>query len=394
MVRYGIDDITAGMILGESIYSTDRKLLVAAGFRIKPVHLELLKKRGFSSVMINVEGTEDVTPETIISEHVQGELSLMLGKAAENIKSIIHKPEKTKKRVIDIIKKDKKVLNQIIRSSGAINVINKVVEDIISEPWTTLNLSKMQQAGNQLFEHAINVTVISLCIGRKYRFTAEEMRQLGLGAINYDLGMLAVPGEILKKRGELTKDEKTILQQHTAYGYLMLSDISAIPATSSIVAMSHHEHQDGTGYPRGMKGENRPPVKTLAKSGLIHRFTEIVSVADAYDMFFNGRRHYSRELEPKEVIKKLIEMKGTKLNSEIVKTLVSIVPTYPVGARVRIVNGPLPDIMGGIGVVSRVVPDHLSEPQVIIFESKNHKRIKPVTLDLTKHQGFSIELLK
>lgn len=393
MVLYSIEDITEGMIIGQSIYTKDKKLLIAAGFRLKRAHIDLLRKRGYTGIQINVEGTEDVIPESIISQHVQDELTATVEKSSKSIENVIHQSKITKEGASDIIKKNKKVLNQIIRNSGAFDVINKTIEDIMDEPWVVLNLSKMEQASSQLLEHAINVTVISLCIARKYHFTKREMKQLGLGVINYDLGMLVIPKEILNKDGHLTEDEKKILQQHAVYGYLMLSNVPAIPATASVVALSHHEHQDGSGYPRNIKGENRPPVKSFSKGGLIHRFAEIVAVADAYDMFINGRKHYSQRLKPKESIKKLIEMQGPILNSEIVKTLVSIVPDYPVGARIKIADAPLPDLVECVGVVSKVDPDHLSKPSIIIYESKHREHIKPIALDLAKCQGFTIELL-
>jgi HD-GYP domain-containing protein (c-di-GMP phosphodiesterase class II) len=239
----------------------------------------------------------------------------------------------------------------------------------------------------------ISVTVISLCIGHKYRLSQDEMQQLGLGALNYDLGMIAIPPEVLTKETALTDDEQKVLQQHTIYGQLMLSDNISIPPTSSAVALMHHECQDGSGYPRGLKSDNRPPLKNIVREGGIHRFAEIVAVADAYDMFVNGRRHYSPELGPAQAIRSLLALRGTKLNSDIVKTLIAMAPAYPLGTRLRITGGPIPDLNGCIGVVAKVDPSRLYEPQILVYESKSHARIKPIMLDLTKNNGFDIELL-
>ena len=172
----------------------------------------------------------------------------------------------------------------------------------------------------------------------------------------------------------------------------MLSENVIIPPTSSLVAYAHHECQDGTGYPRGMKGENRPAGKSFSKAGLIHRFAEIVAVADTYDMLTNGRKHFSPKLSPVEVFNEIVSMSGTKLNADIVKCFLSIVPMFPVGTRVRITTAPIAELQGCFGVISKVNPDRVHEPQVLVFESKNHQKIKPVTLDFSKHKGFSVEL--
>lgn len=391
MVKYSIDDVTEGMVLGESLFTADGKLLIAGGFSIKQVHIDLLRLKGFKSVMINVEGTESVIPEHIISQQVKAELAVTIEQSKKSISTVFEQRRKTSERVIDIIKKDKKILNQVIGSSAVFSVITKVIDDVITEPWTMLNISKMREKDEGLFDYVTSVTVISLCIGHKYRFSPDEMRQLGLGALNYDIGMIAIPDEILNKETPLTHDEFKMFQQHTTYGHLMLSDNISIPPTSAIIALSHHENQDGSGYPRGLRGDNRPPMKNISSEGGLHRFAEIVEVADAFDMFVHGRKHFCPKLGPAEAIKSLLSLRGTKLNSEIVKTLVAMTPAYPVGTRIRIANSPIPDLMGCTGVVAKVDPHHLYEPQVLVYESKSHAHIKPIMLDFAKHKGFMIE---
>jgi len=68
-----------------------------------------------------------------------------------------------------------------------------MIQEILNQPITIYNMAELMQAEAGLFYHAINVAVISLCIGKKFHFSMEEMKQLGVGAMNYDLGMVAVP---------------------------------------------------------------------------------------------------------------------------------------------------------------------------------------------------------
>ena len=181
--------------------------------------------------------------------------------------------------------------------------------------------------------------------------------------------------------------------QHTVYGYLMLSDVHSMPTPSGNVALYHHEYQDGSGFPKGLKGDNRPPLKTMEKKGLIPRFAEIVTVADTYDMFTNGRKHFSQPMKPLHAIQKMIEMRKTKLNFEILRTFISILPIYPVGTRIRVTDSPRNELMGCYGVIANFRPEDLFRPTVILVESKNQKRLaKTMTVDFTKHKGFAIEL--
>jgi HD-GYP domain-containing protein (c-di-GMP phosphodiesterase class II) len=393
MVRYSIDVTTEEMVLGESLFLPSGELLLAAGYRLKDRYRKRLKELGFNSVLINVKGTESVIPETIISTHLQREMAVSLNSAAQNLKEAIPIKQQGIRSVQKVIKENKHYLNKYIVNSGIVRVVEHFVEEILSQPAIVLNISEMKKSPGDLFTHAINVTITSLCLGRKFRFSYEEMKQLGIGAINYDLGLVAVDPSILEKEGDFSEDESGLYEQHTVFGYLMLSQNPAIPPTSSAVALQHHEHQDGTGFPRGIKGENRPPLKDFSRKNVIHRFAEIVAVADVYDMLISGRLHCFEKHRVQEALKSVIQMGGKRLNSEIVKALTTIVPVYPVGARIRVLNAPVPQLVGYIGVVARDNSVNLDQPQIILYETKNHQGIKPFLIDLAQHKGFTFELI-
>ncbi len=392
MVRYQIDEITDEMVLGQSIFSSTGELLLAAGYRVTERYRRRLKELGFQSVLIEVEGTESVLPETIISEHVQKEVAVSFAKTAEELKDVLHFRKVTKESIQDLIRENKNHLEKIVANAGMTQVIDKLVDEILSIPAVVLNLSSLNQAGGGFLGHVLNVAITTLCIGRKFKLSYDEMKQLGMGVINYDIGLLAIPQEILEKDGELTKQEQTVFEQHTVYGHLMLSQNPAFPPTSAAVALQHHEYQDGSGYPRKLKGDNRPPLKDFSRASMIHRFAEIVSVADHYDMLTSGRRHFSKKFGIKESMAGLIRLSGSRLNSSVVKTLISIIPVYPVGARVRVLDSPIAQLIGYSGVIAKDNPDDLERPQIILYETRNHQRVKPVLINLAQHSGFVLEL--
>ena len=393
MVKIKIEDLKVGMVIGESVFDNSHQLLIAAGFRLEEKHIPVLEKKGIKSIFISIDGIENLEVKSSISEHVKNDLSSIINKSSTEISEILKKSWQNKEDIKKILKKDKYHINKIIRNSGAIRIINKVIGDILNEPWTVISLENMKQRDNELYSHVLNVTIISLCLGHKFHFTLEELIELGLGVINYDIGMLAVPKEIMNKDSELSVKEKEVLMQHTLYGYMMLSDVPGIPGVSPNIALWHHEYQDGSGYPQGLRGENRPPLKIMVKSGLINRFAEIVAVADTYDMLTNGRKHFSPEMKPEKAIQKIIEMANTKLNIEIIKMLLSILPIYPIGTRIRVIDSPRSELMGCYGVIAQVRPDNIFEPIVVLIESKLKKRLpKSVMLDFAKHKGFIIDL--
>jgi HD-GYP domain-containing protein (c-di-GMP phosphodiesterase class II) len=396
VVRYNIDDIQEEMVLGESIFLPSGELLLAAGYRIKERYRERLKQLGYRNILIEMEGTESVIPESTVSDTAQREMHASIETSGKELCNAMQQfRNKSVEKVRDILKDNKQVINKHIMTSGTGKVLEQFIDDIMSQTSILLNLSALKQTEPGLFTHAINVTITALCIGKKYKFSYEEMKQLGIGAINYDIGLVALPKEMFEKSFNTFNDEELKqYRQHTVFGFLMLSQNPGIPSTSSAVALQHHEREDGSGYPQGLRGDNRPPLKDISRKNVIHRFAEIVAVADIYDTLISGRRIEDVEpCPPRDAIKKIIQMSGEILNSEIVKTLVSIIPLFPVGARIRVTNAPTPLLIGYYGVVAKDNPENLENPQIILYETKNHIKIKPVLIDTAKHSGFTLELV-
>jgi HD-GYP domain-containing protein (c-di-GMP phosphodiesterase class II) len=393
MVRYHIDDVTEGMVLGESLFLPSGDLLLAAGFHLTDHYRFRLKQLGVYSVGIQIEGAEHIKAEQVISEHIQREMVASINQTAKDMQATLQVRKDGAQNIRKMIRKNKEFLNKYLSSTGLAKTIETLVDQILSIPAVVLNMSTLQKAGREeLFPHVLGVTVTALCIGRKYHFSYEEMKQLAIGAINYDLGLVALPQEILEKDNELSEEDFEVFKQHTVYGYLMLSQNPTIAATSAAIAIQHHEHQNGTGYPRGLQGENRPPIKDFSRKKVIHRFAEIVAVADTYDCLINGRMGH-RVLDIRGAIRKMISLGGDVLNKEIVRTLVSIVPVFPVGARIHVVNAPTPQLVGYYGVVARDNPVNLEEPQIILYETRNRQQVKPLLIDLSRHTGFTLELM-
>jgi len=396
VVRYTIDDVNDDMLLGESIYLPSGELLLAAGYRIKQRYRNRLVDMGYKSLLIQVEGTEGVEPESTVKDSTQREMNGALDTSSKELGAAIQDfRQQSTEDVKDLIKKNKNYLNKYIMSSGMAKALEQFINEIMNQSAVVLNLSAMQQTQQSLFTHALNVTITALCIGKKYKFSYDEMKQLGIGALNYDLGLITLPRELLDKTpDQFTVAEINLYHQHTIFGYLMLSQNHLIPPTSAAVALQHHEWQGGLGFPRGIKGDNRPPLKDFSRQNMIHRYAEIVAVADVYDACLNGRIQFgTKPMSVTMALKEIILRGGEELNNDIVKILTQIVPIFPVGARIRITNAPSPQLVGHYGVVARDNPASLESPQIIIYETKNHQKIKPILIDLFRHSGFTLELV-
>ena len=231
VVRYTIDQVREDMVLGESIVLPSGELLLAAGYRVKARYRERLKQLGFRNVLIDVEGTESVTPNDVVSEAAQREMSQSIDSSSKELSNAIeHFRIKSTDKIKEILKENKQYLNKFIMNNGMAKALDKFVEEIMSQSSIVLNLSAMQQTQPSLLGHALNVTITSLCIGKKYKLSYEEMKQLGIGALNYELGLIALPKELLEKKvTEYNSEELKDYKQHTVYDFLCFLRIMLSP---------------------------------------------------------------------------------------------------------------------------------------------------------------------
>ena len=119
--------------------------------------------------------------------------------------------------------------------------------------------------------HTLRVAEITLKLGKAMAIKEADLVQMHRGALLHDIGKLGVPDSILLKPGPLTEAEWQVMRQHPNYAYLLLSPNPYL-AQAIEIPYCHHEHWDGSGYPRGLKAEQIP---------LAARIFAVVDVWDA-----------------------------------------------------------------------------------------------------------------
>jgi len=105
--------------------------------------------------------------------------------------------------------------------------------------------------------HSKRVTAFTIAIARAMGLHDDNIRVIARGAFLHDIGKMAIPDNVLRKPGPLNEEELNIMREHCLRGYQMVTKIPFLTEAAEIV-YSHQERWDGTGYPRGLKGEEIP----------------------------------------------------------------------------------------------------------------------------------------
>ncbi|GGR20436.1 tetratricopeptide repeat protein [Deinococcus ruber] len=161
-------------------------------------------------------------------------------------------------------------------------------------------------------EHTLRVGHIAALLAEHLQLSAEQVSILRVAARLHDVGKIGISDMILQKPAKLTIEEYEVMKSHTLIGGKILSGgESLLLNMAEEIALCHHEHWDGSGYPRGLKGEAIPLV------------ARIVAVADVYDAL-SYSRPYKRAWSHDEVMAELSRQSGRQFQPEIVSALKAI----------------------------------------------------------------------
>ena len=125
---------------------------------------------------------------------------------------------------------------------------------MLTDKDVAIHLMNDKVAGEEVYFHSLNVAVLAMIIGKELKPSTEDIRTLGIGAMFHDIGMVEIPEKITLKTDPLTRAEIDFMRQHVQYGVDIGKRVGLTPGALAIIAQ-HHEYIDGTGYPKGAKGE-------------------------------------------------------------------------------------------------------------------------------------------
>ena len=242
-----------------------------------------------------------------------------------------------------------------------------------------------------MFQHAVDTAVVAASIGRAFQFEEEELEQLVLGALLMDVGTLLLPWDLVIKPDRLTFAEFSMLKEHPTFGFEILRQDPLIPLICAHIAFQHHERQDGGGYPRRLLGANKPPTKQeINDKRNIHRFAEVVAVADEYVSLIQPRQSVLPK-SPVESIKFLLKASGTHLNSAVVDTLIPMIPIYSVGSRVQLIAAHDPKLVGATAIISKVNQERQDRPEITMLYNAEGEWIEHEIHNLDENTQIMIQ---
>lgn len=376
-----IEKLEPGMVVGRALQDEDGNTLLNENVTLSQKYIDVLASKGLPTIYIKSEAEDlDLMPDEDLSPEVRAHAVKVLRTAFDDIENelgdVRHESfEKVRSAL------DSSNIRVLTGEDGPLKNISGLVTEIFDDilTRTTLaGLTSIKSEDTHLHNHSIDVCVVAIMIGKILALPGDQMRQLATGCLLHDIGKL-----FLDKRAS----EVSQVRQHTLLGYELLRNNEDLLAPH--VAFEHHEHQDGSGEPRGLQGSNTTRRNRNVSGPVPTLIGEIAAVANVYDNLLTGSA--SRPpMTPEAVLQTIESVSGTHLNKAIVTAFRRVVPVYPLGTDVLLRGG---DYHNFRGIVNRVNPEALDRPTVLLVKDNHGQNITAIEVDLKENEKLALRTL-
>ncbi|BBI32396.1 HD-GYP domain-containing protein [Cohnella abietis] len=349
-----------GMRLARKIYSDDGIVLLAEGVELTASLIRRLGECGISFLYIQDARTEGLVVPELLSEETQRRTINTIRQA---FRDFTDQPHKSKSTTYPYIGRNMRQVMQLI------------MDELGQSEDAMIMLMNLHTVDHYLYMHSLNVCVYSTLLGMASGYNHDQLVTLGLGAMLHDIGKTQISMQVLLKPGALSAYEFDEMKRHTERGYYLLKDEPNIPLLAAHCAYQHHERINGSGYPRGIKGNE------------IHEFAKWIGIVDSYDAM-TSQRTYKDAMLPHQAVEALYAGSDILYDTSMLQLFRDKVAIYPIGLTVKLNTGQY-------AVVSDINSTCAHRPVIRILTDEDGVELKaPFDMDLSKQLNILISKIE
>ncbi|MGH8707196.1 MAG: HD-GYP domain-containing protein, partial [Burkholderiales bacterium] len=189
------------------------------------------------------------------------------------------------------------------------DALTQLADSVLRNPDALLLMSKMRENSAAAHARALQVSIYMMVFARFLQLEREEIELLGLLGLLQDIGKTRLPAGLLDKQGPLTPRESEMVKKHVELSGYILGATPGLPPQLAALALLHHERQDGSGYPLGLKGDQ------------IGLYGSIAAICDTFDAL-TAPRPYAEQLSPSAAVSHLLKQRGASFHAELVEQFI------------------------------------------------------------------------
>ena len=224
--------------------------------------------------------------------------------------------------------------------------VHKLMDDALNDAASLLLLSRLKEKEQSLAEKSVNVCILTIAFAQYLELDTHTIYVLGMAALLHDVGMLKVPNYLLTYEGKLNKAQRQAIEYHVIEGMSFVglhNELSDIKELRDIIG-NHHERYDGSGYPRGIKGDKIPYL------------AQILGITSTYEAM-TRERFYSNAANPTQALSRIYSWRSRLFDGRLVNRFIKALGVYPPGCMVKLVDGRM-------AIVTMINPQNRTRPVV------------------------------
>jgi putative nucleotidyltransferase with HDIG domain len=246
-------------------------------------------------------------------------------------------------------------------------MVGGIVDEMLSAEESAIRLLS-EDVGERTSQHAINVTVIALLLGKTLGLDVGTLGTLGAGSLLHDIGLIAMPERLRWLDTRFTSAERKMYQEHVQHG-IAIGVRMRVPPEQLIIIAQHHELADGKGYPNQLAGEQIAPL------------ARIVALINLYDNLCNPPNP-TQAITPHEALALIFAQMRNQFDAHVLMPFIRMMGVYPPGSVVELTDGRL-------ALVVSVNATRPLKPNVVIYEPRV-PRDEALVEDLEKSPALGI----
>jgi HD-GYP domain-containing protein (c-di-GMP phosphodiesterase class II) len=366
-----VGELQFGMFVAELDRPWTETPFMFQGFHLRTDQQLVALRKHCKHVFIDIERTEKADPRPPAAEFkIRGQT-----KYVEQVKVEVEYHQATQVYARSIARIDE-LLKPISQPGGVLEAkdvkesVTQLTDSVVRNPDAMLLVTRLREKSVAAHARALQVSIYMIVFGRFLELAREELELLGLVGLLQDVGKTRLPASIMEKNTTLTPEEAEIFRRHVLLGAEILKATPGIPPRLLELAILHHERQDGTGYPRGLKGEQ------------IGLYGSIAAIADAFDSL-TAQRAKGEPLSPSAALSYLYKERGTGYHPDLVEQFIQCVGVFPVGSVVELNSGEV-----GLVITQNLVR-RLKPRVMVVLDTKGNPMRPHKILDLDRDPKMS-----
>lgn len=336
MKYISVEQVEPGDVLARSIYTSEGMTLLHAGVQLTVGMINKLRQFGVTMLSVKDPLLDDVDTEEVVNETTRKDAMRNLSSAFQCVQS-----------------------GNNIDLRGMQKSIGNIVEEVLRNRRVLLNLGEIRTTDNALYIHSLNVCMMATVMGVGLGYNTSQLKELAIGALLHDIGKIdpgadkqdnedkTVPGkgkaepepvgpnkaqsaEPLpdEEEEEVPEPVEEDLKQHFTWrGFHLLRRKHEMSIVSAHVPLQHQEWVDGSGLPRGLKGDS------------IHEFAKIVAICNYYDDLISPLSEEAETLPPYEACERIMGLAEKRFDLKMVIHFLRSIAIYPTGSSLKLSTG-------------------------------------------------------